>query len=126
MSTPTLDAANEYHQSRLGKEQWEAQSEDRRQRALTAASDDLAQFSKSPGFAAAVFEQALWLLGDEADLAVHGVTSIGLDGMSKGYSRGRGPAHVAPKAWALVAGSGGGVKSGEIRSGRSWPCSRTF
>ena len=124
MSSPTLEGANLYHGSRLGKEPWEAQSLERRQRALQQASDDLAPFSISPGYEAAVYEQALWLLGDEAELAINNVTSIGLDGMSKGYSRGKAPAHICPKAWAFVAGSAGGVKTGRIRSGPSWPCLR--
>ena len=124
MSSPTLEGANLYHGSRLGKEPWEAQSLERRQRALQQASDDLAPFSISPGYEAAVYEQALWLLGDEAELAINNVTSIGLDGMSKGYSRGKAPAHICPKAWAFVAGSAGGVKTGRIRSAPSWPCLR--
>ena len=124
MSSPTLEGANLYHLNRLGKEAWEAQSPERRERALLQASDDLAAFASSPEYEAAVYEQALWLLGDEAELAINNVTSIGLDGMSKGYSRGKAPAHICPKAWVFVTGLAGGVKTGRIRSGPSWPCLR--
>ena len=124
MPSPTLEGANLYHLNRLGKEAWEAQSPERRERALLQASDDLAAFASSPEYEAAVYEQALWLLGDEAELSVNGVTSIGLDGMSKGYSRSKAPAHLCPKAWAFVTGSAGGARTGRIRSGQSWPCLR--
>ena len=124
MSSPTLEGANLYHLNRLGKEAWEAQSPERRERALLQASDDLAAFSSSPEYEVAVYEQALWLMGDEAELAINNVTSIGLDGMSKGYSRSRAPAHLCPKAWAFVTGSAGGARTGRIRSGQSWPCLR--
>ena len=124
--SPTLEGANLYHLNRLGKEAWEAQSEDRRQRALQSAVDSLGAFARSGNYETAVYEQALWLLNDEAELAALGVTSIGLDGMSKGYQRGRRPAHIAPNAWILVSGVGGGVKCGSIRSERPWRCSRVF
>ena len=70
--------------------------------------------------------EALWLLGDEAELAINGVTSIGLDGMSKGYSRGKCPPHICPKAWAISTGrTGGPGKTGRLRSGDPlWPCLR--
>ena len=120
---PTLEGANLYHLNRLGKEAWEAQSPERRERSLLQASDDLAAFASSPEYEAAVYEQALWLLGDESELAINGVTSIGLDGMSKGYSRSKAPAHICPKAWALATGTAGGpVKAGRLRSGDPWRC----
>lgn len=123
MSSPTLEGANLYHMNRLGKEVWEAQSPERRERALLQASDDLAAFTSSTEYEAAVYEQALWLLGDESELAINGVTSIGLDGMSKGYARGKCPAHICPKAWALATGTAGGpVKAGRLRSGDPWRC----
>jgi len=126
MSSPTLEGANLYHLNRLGKEAWEAQSPERRERALLQASDDLAAFSSSPEYEVAVYEQALWLLGDEAELAINNVTSIGLDGMSKGYSRGKCPPHICPKAWAISTGrTGGPGKTGRLRSGDPlWPCLR--
>lgn len=120
---PSLEGANQYHGSRLGKEAWEAESSERRERAVLQASEDLTAFSSLPGYETAVYEQALWLLGDEAELAINGVTSIGLDGMSKGYARGKCPAHICPKAWALATGTAGGpVKAGRLRSGDPWLC----
>lgn len=118
MSSPTLESANLYHANRLGKESWEAQSLERRQRAIQQASDDLSGYASSDGYEYAVYEQALWLMGDEADLALNNVTSIGLDGMSKGYSRSaKCPAHLCPKAWAIATGrtaAGGAVKTGRV------------
>jgi len=126
MTTPTIEAANTYHSLRLGKEKWEAQSPERRARALLSASETLVKYEASSDYARACFEQALWILGDEAEMALIGVTSIGLDGLSKGYNRtSKCPPGIAPMAWDILAtsasGSGGGVKCGQIRSVQSCP-----
>ena len=120
-TTPTAAGANEYHAARLGKEAWEAQSEEKRQRALTSAIDDMGSFSSSSGYEYAVYEQALWLIGDEAELARTGVSSFGIGDISKSYDRGKRPSHIAPKAWTLVSGASGAVKCGRIRDYR-WRC----
>lgn len=112
---PTAAGANEYHAARLGKEAWEAQSEEKRQRALTTAIDDMGGYSSSSGYEYAVYEQALWLIGDEADLARNGIESVKIGDISKDYDRGKRPSHIAPKAWTLVSGAGGAVKCGSIR-----------
>lgn len=114
-TTPTAAGANEYHAARLGKEAWEAQSEEKRQRALTSAIDDMGSFSSSSGYEYAVYEQALWLIGDEAELARNGIESVKVGDISKDYDRGSRPSNIAPKAWVLVSGAGGSVKCGSIR-----------
>lgn len=117
MGTPTLVNANTYHAARLSKETWEAADESRRQRALITAADDLAVYASSSNFESAVYEQAVWLLGDEAELAVNNITSIGLDGLTKSYKREGAATTLAPKARiALGLGSGGMVKTGRIKS----------
>lgn len=115
-TTPTAAGANEYHAARLGKEAWEAQPEEKRQRALTTAIDDMSGYASSSGYEHAVYEQALWLIGDEAELARNGIESVKIGDISKDYDRGKRPANVAPKAWALVSGAGGAVKCGSIRT----------
>lgn len=121
MMTPTLELADLYHAARIGAEAWAAASADRRQRALQSATDDLAGYSSSPGYEHAVYEQALWLIGDEAELARNGVSSFGIGDISKSYDRGTRPMHIAPRAWTLVSGAGGAVKYGRIRDHR-WRC----
>lgn len=122
MGAPTLDNANTYHAARLSKETWEAVDINRRQRALTTAADDLAVYASSSNFEYAVYEQAVWLLGDEAELAQNNVTSIGLDGLTKSYKRKDAAANIAPKA-CIVLGLGG---SGVIKTGRIKSCHRYF
>ena len=115
-TTPTAAGANEYHAARLGKEAWEAQSEEKRQRALTSAIDDMGGYTSSSGYEYAVYEQALWLVGDEAELARNGIESVKVGDISKDYDRGSRPSNIAPKAWTLVSGADGTVKCGAIRT----------
>lgn len=109
----SLEGANAYHAARLGKEAWEEESANRRERALASAIDDLAAFTSARGYEGAIYEQALWLLGSEAELARDRVTGFSLPGISKSYDRGKRPSHIAPKAWTLLSGST--VKTGEMR-----------
>ena len=122
MGTPTLVNANTYHAARLSKETWEAADESRRQRALITAADDLAVYASSSNFESAVYEQAAWLLGDEAELAQNNVTSIGLDGLTKSYKRGDTANNIAPKARIVLGLSGNGV----VKTGRIKSCHRYF
>ena len=117
MATPTLLGANQYHEERLGKEQWESVDEDKRNRAITTAIDDLGSFLSYSKYEYAVYEQALWLVsGSEAEYARLGVSSIKIDDLSKSYDRGNRPTNISPKAWQLLTGSGSGlsVRAGEI------------
>ena len=121
MMTPTLELADLYHAARIGAEAWAAASADLRQRALQSAIDDFSGYSESSGYEYAVYEQALWLIGDESELAQNGVSSFGIGDISKSYDRGKRPSHIAPKAWTLVSGASGAVKCGRIRDYR-WRC----
>ena len=121
MMTPTLELADLYHAARIGAEAWAAASADLRQRALQSAIDDFSGYSESSGYEYAVYEQALWLIGDEAELARNGIKSVKIGDISKDYDRGTRPANIAPKAWTLVSGASGAVKCGRIRDYR-WRC----
>lgn len=122
--TVSLTSANDYHSQRLSKELWEAETTDRRNRALVAASDLLRPYLlrlpvRTGEYAdGAVYEQALYMMGSEYENAVNGVTSVGLKGISMSWQREKSPPKgIAPRAWGLLQEAMGAAGGGFIRGG---------
>lgn len=104
----TRDAAVAYLGARLGGELFLGEPPTRQQAALTSAADALERYQGTlpeADWDHAVYEQALWMLGGNAELQAAGVQSINLGGISESFDvRGR-PPHLAPAAWRIVKSS---------------------
>ena len=104
----TREGALAYLGARLGGEAYLAETETRQQAALVSAADALGRHQDvlpEADWDRAVYEQALWMLGSNAELQAAGVQSINLGGISETFDvRGR-PPHLAPSAWRIVKSS---------------------
>ena len=122
--TVSLTNANDYHSQRLSKELWEAETTDRRSRALVAASDLLRPYLlrlpvRTGEYAdGAVYEQALYMMGSEYENAVNGIGAMGLRGIYISYIQTKKtPPGIAPRAWGLLQEAMGAAAGGFIRGG---------
>ena len=115
----TREGAVEYLSKRLNGEVFTAESVVKQDQALQSASDILNPYLSgvaSQEADAAVYEQALWLLGPRAQLQADGVTSMTISGISESYDskkEGR-PASVAPSAWQIIRNTKSSKGSGAV------------
>lgn len=94
-----------YLGARLGGEDYTEATSTKQSQALNSAVDTLARYAASMNARdhdAAIYEQALWLLGSRAAMQAQGVTSYSLSGISESYSTAGRPADVAPNAWKII------------------------
>ncbi len=119
----TVEGAVAYWSKRLGGDGYTEESDERKQAALVSAQDSLARYTvglKAEDVEAAVYEQALWLLGSRAELQAAGVTSFSVTGLSESYDVKGRPAGIGPDAWRIIQygvdGTGGRCGGG----GAAW------
>lgn len=113
----TREAAVEYLGSRLGGEVFTDETEIRQGQALVSAAQQLNRYLGGLTAAdsdAAVYEQALWLLGSRAEMQGQGVASFSISGITESYAVKGRPSEVAPNAWRIIKhgldGTRGGAK----------------
>ena len=113
----TREAAVEYLGSRLGGEVFTGETEARQNQALVSAAQQLNRYLAGLAAAdsdAAVYEQALWLLGTRAEMQGQGVSSYSISGITESYAVKGRPSEVAPSAWRVtkhgINGTRGGAK----------------
>lgn len=109
--------ALDYWRVRIGGEAYTGETEDRQDAALLSAQESLTPYLGGLDEAAAdaaVYEQAVWLLGSRAELQTAGVTSFSLSGISESYTVKGRPSGVAPNAWRIIKygldGTGGSAR----------------
>lgn len=112
------EGALEYWRARINGEAYTDETEDRQNASLLSAQESLAPYLvemfDEAAVDAAVYEQALWLLGSRAELQSAGVTSFSLGGISESYTVTGRPSGVAPNAWRIIKygldGTGGSAR----------------
>lgn len=113
----TVRGADAWLGARLGGEVFTEETEVRKGQALTSAADVLALYlNRLHGNDAdvAVYEQALWMLGSNAEMQAAGVTSFSVGGISQSYDLKGRPENIAPAAWRIIKNA---VSGGEGRGG---------
>ena len=101
----TVDGAIAYLGARLDGELFTEETAARQEQALNSARDALSPYLSDmvqEASDAAIYEQALWLLGSFANLQASGVASHSLSGLSHSFDLKGRPADVAPAAWRII------------------------
>lgn len=111
----SIAGADEYLGARLDAETWTGETEERKGQALRSAEDIIVRYQSeldSEGYDAAVYEQALFMLGSRYGLQSQGVVSFSLSGISESYDLKGRPAELAPSAWRIIKAGGLSGSSG--------------
>lgn len=118
---PYIEKANNYFESRLETQVWDAADDITRGKAISQARRQLEPYRQGVSmgrFNYAMYEQALWLLqGDErSKLRKAGVQSYSIGDLSETFAgaseTSQAPSHISSEAWAFLKTNG--VKTGRL------------
>ena len=101
----SLESATKYLSERLNGEAFTEAGDTKQKQALQSAVDALSPYTanmEEQNADAAVYLQALWLLGSNAEMQAAGVTSFSVTGLSETFQVKDRPVGIAPEAWRII------------------------